>query len=309
MALTGTGTQLPWHSPGAAEEDRCCCGAACCMFPAPEPPEDLEATDVPSAVTINGISVDFDSGSMAYAGEGFPAAGPWNETSRVLRAVAGGWWELGTPLGHVIARNRCLITGDGRYVEGDDTVEDQFEAQYVVRIDALAYYGLWNGETSMDVVVTRQSLCEWRGKIFSPCSRNTYFNAVALGAGHDVDLILRYQNGVFIFDIGDDCQSLDQWIDSGARIVDPLMYADITNDAILWNVAVEFLDNGYAEEGQWTDSFRAHWRYLPNVSTICCGVDLIELPVAWPGDDWFAVNTICAYSTCDFLLSFSVTTI
>jgi hypothetical protein len=50
----------------------------------------------------------------------------------------------------------CLITGDGNFIAGDNTVEDQFEDTYTAIVPL--YYGA-------EIPINRTSLCTWEGSI------------------------------------------------------------------------------------------------------------------------------------------------
>lgn len=175
MPLTATGSQLPWHAPGAAEEDRCCCGG-CCMYPYAQfsdgvaPPDDL-----PASLPLGEIFLELDIGAIAYYGDGAPPVGPDDETTRVLRPTATAW-ELATEFGHVIHTSPCLIVGDGAYVPGDDIIEDQFAATYHIS-------GLLSGFGIADFDVVRVSLCQW-----------SYSGTGMAGdTPFDFDCVLRYE--------------------------------------------------------------------------------------------------------------------
>lgn len=92
-------------------------------------------TDLPDAVTVNGVS-------RSRSGSGYG-----NTTDGVI--WENGVWAVYTS--GVRTTRSCLITGDGKYTPGNDTVEDQFDAQYTLKLSTFAE----------SFTVTRRSLCSW----------------------------------------------------------------------------------------------------------------------------------------------------
>jgi hypothetical protein len=128
----------------------CSCCEGCCMYPAEGLGVTYEAADLPDTLWVNvGGTVD----------EEFTRDGSrYKNAENTLEIVnVGDSWRLqliSTSEDLDAGFEGCLITGDGNYTPGDDTVEDQFADCYEVT---------WNDDGARSANVTRQDLCNWTG--------------------------------------------------------------------------------------------------------------------------------------------------
>lgn len=120
-----------------------CCGG-CCMYPAkPTPLGDLLiAEDLPDAITLLGV------GSLSRSGTSY------GDTTNGVIFETDTWAKY---VGGVRTTQACLIGGDGNLTPGDNAVEDQFAATYIIR---LVDYD----EVLEEVLVHRVSLCRWENE-------------------------------------------------------------------------------------------------------------------------------------------------
>ncbi|MFZ4778513.1 MAG: hypothetical protein ACOYM3_24345 [Terrimicrobiaceae bacterium] len=155
MSLAATGTQLPWHDPGAAEEAKCCCGSTCCMYPADMFGTGYDYDDLPETLMVDGVlyTKTTPANYGGVTGDIF------------LEGLGWVWQRYDHDEGDYSSSNRCLITGDGNFTPGDDAVEDQFAATYNGRAyldsDPFTRYPV-DGSTQ---IASRTQLCEWHGVI------------------------------------------------------------------------------------------------------------------------------------------------
>lgn len=123
---------------------------------------DYTVDDLPDVVTASAGSYEkvdppemSAAGYLAYYKNGTNPIGSGDENVIVLidEAIPKSWqvWNGGS----ISGGGACLITGDGNLTPGDDAVEDQFAATYVVK---------WNDDGEQSVPVTRVSLCLWQGE-------------------------------------------------------------------------------------------------------------------------------------------------
>lgn len=149
MSLTATGSQLAWHDPGAADEDKCCCGSDedCCLYSAASFEAELFGEDdLPATLrltTTSPISFLVVSGlSLTRSGSTY-INGLWKLDVYMLG------WRLSYDETEV-AMSNCLI-GDFSVSAGLTTAitEDDFPA-------SLSFP--WSTGT---ITMNRDSLCKW----------------------------------------------------------------------------------------------------------------------------------------------------
>ena len=174
MSLIATGTQLPWHDPGAAEEDKCCCAPECCLYSAYSLSSGgLFLVDLAEAITYVDDGTPYSWGKLGaiQTEEVFAynvGTATWDSIGNVsfCYEYTGGYFigykTDGSTWAMVVYNagddryellftlGECLIQGDGNFTPNDNIIEDQFAAQYVVDDEAAT-------------VLTRVSLCRWEG--------------------------------------------------------------------------------------------------------------------------------------------------
>jgi hypothetical protein len=139
-----------------------CCAVEpdCCMYPADGLGDTYEAADLPDELNIKWQEMvddeltDIFVGSISKSGSGYV-------NGTVSLTIINGKWTLkdtSTDPETVRAIGNCLITGDGNYTPGDDTVEDQFEDTYDVTTP------------TGSGTVARVSLCRWEGETTDGCA-------------------------------------------------------------------------------------------------------------------------------------------
>lgn len=132
----------------------CTCCGDCCLYPANmlDAEGGYAAADLPDALTVTS-SQPGASGNYPRSGSSFVLAG--GGAFQIINT--GDNWKLENSATHEevdVGFEGCLITGDGNLTPGNDTVEDQFEAEYIVTPSE-------SGFAESPWTLDRVSACRW----------------------------------------------------------------------------------------------------------------------------------------------------